>query len=486
MPQRFPSSWNKLGVVNFHRGVGQNFAYVRTDGQTTTDRILTFALHRFNGGAVFYQRWSRGFNPRMPLGVIWPTWITFPDLPLEFHKVARRVAEQVGQVLAETHEGSFDSPPRFCVGVDIRKGWVSNVIGFSAAGGSASIAVQYEAMELNCHHCGHHQHPTRACQNQPSGILPRAPDPGPMHHYPGVSMSPPRGAYPRTTVSPGSHGPPTRQRGYPGHQGSPPQQRRRRPRRAGPGFCHNPYLPVEPDPNGFIPVQRQRRRPTFFDIRPTHTHHNPSTDTPPRQVSAPSSPQSSPTPTTSQAPAVQIPASTTPSPSRERHRPSGWDVTSQISSPNFSPVESPVLGQQVAQQVPSSPSQSSRAVAATPNHSPEKPDDIMDKPSIPYYDPNDSHNDTSRSGNHYSNGESRLTPLYKWNGWEKVYRTKKPYRYRPRNPHPLSLPSTDESALVDDASTTAMDVDSEGKMQSEGTDNPTSVDSQDSQPSRTS
>lgn len=191
----------KPGVVNFHRRVGQNFAYVRTDGKDTTDRILSFALHKFEGGAVFYQRWSRGFNPRMPLGVIWPTWITFPDLPLEFHKLARRVAEQVGQVLAESQDGSFDSPPRFCVGVDIRHGWVSNVIGFSEAGGSASIAVHYEAIELNCNHSRHHQHPTSACRASQEGILPgpRMEIPGQAHRVhnptaqgPRVSQRPPR------------------------------------------------------------------------------------------------------------------------------------------------------------------------------------------------------------------------------------------------------------------------------------------------------
>lgn len=31
-------------------------------------------------------------------------------------------------------------------------------------------------------------------------------------------------------------------------------------------------------------------------------------------------------------------------------------------------------------------------------------------------------------GNYYSKGESRITPLYEWNGWEKVYRTKKSNR----------------------------------------------------------
>ena len=36
-----------------------------------------------------------------------------------------------------------------------------------------------------------------------------------------------------------------------------------------------------------------------------------------------------------------------------------------------------------------------------------------------YLDPNDPLNDTDRSGNHYSNGDSRETPEYEWNGWEK-------------------------------------------------------------------
>lgn len=52
----------------------------------------------------------------------------------------------------------------------------------------------------------------------------------------------------------------------------------------------------------------------------------------------------------------------------------------------------------------------------------------MEDVSVPYMDPNDLLNDTEQSGDHYSNGDSRLTPEYEWNGWEKVYRTKKPAR----------------------------------------------------------
>ncbi|KAG0561893.1 hypothetical protein KC19_9G101300, partial [Ceratodon purpureus] len=81
-----------------------------------------------------------------------------------------------------------------------------------------------------------------------------------------------------------------------------------------------------------------------------------------------------------------------------------------------------------------------------------------------YLDPNDPLNDTDRSGNHYSNGESRLTPEYEWNGWEKVYRTKKQYRHRSRAP-PDAGPSSSESFQSPDGevgSTEAqeMDIDS--------------------------
>lgn len=60
------------GKVNFHRRVGHHFAYVRTDGQPTTNRLLTRGFHSFNGGTVIYQRWIKGFNSRIPISIRWP------------------------------------------------------------------------------------------------------------------------------------------------------------------------------------------------------------------------------------------------------------------------------------------------------------------------------------------------------------------------------------------------------------------------------
>ena len=72
------------GAVNFHRRVGQRVIYIRTDGLATTQRFLAQAFHEFDGGAVFYQSWSKGFNPRTPANLFWPMWITLRELPLEY------------------------------------------------------------------------------------------------------------------------------------------------------------------------------------------------------------------------------------------------------------------------------------------------------------------------------------------------------------------------------------------------------------------
>lgn len=477
------SWWVSLGViaapgkVHFFQSVSQRYAYVRTDGRVTTDRILMHALHRFDKGAVLYQRWVKGFNPRIPRGITWPMWILLPELPLEYHKFARKVAEQVGRVLAEHHTGGFDSPPRFCVEVELNKGWIANVVGYSAAAGSASIPVHYEGLELNCLLCGHHQHRAAACTQFPSHrpTLPRPP-PGPIPRHAVRAPSGSTGPIPpptdaglrsRATAPPSIHHPYRR-------------QRRRRPTRHG---FRNATRPG-PDQDGFTPVIPRRRRPSLFDVRPTGGSSAPSRQWRPapgyessnnsghgnRDDSLAPSPDARPL----QAPLWPVPSAATPgpllptpappAPSRQRTGPLGWDV-----GPSAGPS---VIG----------PLPHSGGVPPRPIHLPNlAPSDNIPPPntqpaacrvappesSVPYLDPNDPHNQTDRSGNHYSNGKSRQTPLYKWNGWEKVYRTKKPYRGPP-------LP-------MDKDTSTDMDVDSVGNYDPQPGGNPAPASSSDIQ-----
>lgn len=73
---------------------------------------------------MVYQPWVQGFNPKNPRGLLTPFWISFPSLPLEFLKLAHTVAAQVGKILAEDINMDRVPPARFCVGIDITRGWI--------------------------------------------------------------------------------------------------------------------------------------------------------------------------------------------------------------------------------------------------------------------------------------------------------------------------------------------------------------------------
>lgn len=182
------------GTVLGHQRAGSGLLYIRFDNSDTTRRILHNPMHQFHGGAVAYQPWIQEFNPRHPKGLLTPFWISFPSLPLEYLKLAHKVAEQVGKILAEDINLERVHPARFCVGIDITHGWVSSVVGHSTLGGSVIIPVAYEGFELQCSFCGHHAHRSAQCPrvqpNTPGAhaapYAPQHPEIPPQQRQPGI------------------------------------------------------------------------------------------------------------------------------------------------------------------------------------------------------------------------------------------------------------------------------------------------------------
>lgn len=100
------------------------------------------------------------------------------------------MAAHVGKILAVDIQLDRVPPARFCVGVDIARGWISTVVGHSAIGGSAIIHVFYEGLELQCWNYGHHANNSLACprlQLNQASRLPGPPAPG----KPGQGPTPP-------------------------------------------------------------------------------------------------------------------------------------------------------------------------------------------------------------------------------------------------------------------------------------------------------
>jgi hypothetical protein len=172
------------GQILFHGHAGNGFFYLRTDCAATTQWLLVQTPHLFPGGTALYQPWVKGFNPSRPLGVYIPTWISLVGLPLEYIKFAGCIASVVGKVLWEEASASCDSPPRFCVGLDLTQGWISAVLAYSPADGHAIIHIEYDSVQLHCQRCHSHQHSQEACPHNQTPLATQDRDSSGSRHRP--------------------------------------------------------------------------------------------------------------------------------------------------------------------------------------------------------------------------------------------------------------------------------------------------------------
>jgi hypothetical protein len=76
---------------------------------------------------MFYPEWAPSFNPLKPRSLLILMWITLRLLIQEFSEMALQVAGRVGKVLMIDLHSAKSSTPRFYIGLDIHKGWMSTI-----------------------------------------------------------------------------------------------------------------------------------------------------------------------------------------------------------------------------------------------------------------------------------------------------------------------------------------------------------------------
>ncbi|MCO5550577.1 hypothetical protein L7F22_004065 [Adiantum nelumboides] len=74
--------------------------------------------------------WYPGFNPRGPKPTRIPTWVDFPDLPIELYPWLKSIGTSVGRVLGQRYRGGFIPKwdPQLLTEVDISKELKSEVL----------------------------------------------------------------------------------------------------------------------------------------------------------------------------------------------------------------------------------------------------------------------------------------------------------------------------------------------------------------------
>lgn len=58
---------------------------------------------------------------------MFPTWVALRNLPFEHHDQALAIAETLGEVIGIDTANENTKDPRFCVNLNINKGWVTNI-----------------------------------------------------------------------------------------------------------------------------------------------------------------------------------------------------------------------------------------------------------------------------------------------------------------------------------------------------------------------
>ncbi|OAE29442.1 hypothetical protein AXG93_4548s1200 [Marchantia polymorpha subsp. ruderalis] len=91
-------------------------------------------------------------------------------MPVEYQQLLYKVAEQVVPMYVEHRDATWDVIAKFCVSIDLSKGWTFNVVGFIGSDASTRIPVHYQAVVLKCTFYENHQHGIEYCPKINQGI----------------------------------------------------------------------------------------------------------------------------------------------------------------------------------------------------------------------------------------------------------------------------------------------------------------------------
>ena len=118
------------------------------------NHILVVALtpYKFSDSVAMFQSWVPGFDPRHPVGLTVPVWISLRLLPLEYLEFARTISGQIGRVLEEHEKVTVTQDPRFCVELEVDKGWIASLELPNLLGRRVEVIIHYDD-SMRCNIC---------------------------------------------------------------------------------------------------------------------------------------------------------------------------------------------------------------------------------------------------------------------------------------------------------------------------------------------
>ena len=151
--------------LTFCRNVGKGFFILKGEDRDALHSAMMLSPFRSKWGTCMLQSWVPGFNPDNPSNLAFPTWVSLRNMPYEHEDQAIAIAESLGEVIGFDTANESTKDPRFCVNLDISKGWAT-CIELVCEGGilpPQKIMIDYDKLPIRCRACLSWKHKASEC-----------------------------------------------------------------------------------------------------------------------------------------------------------------------------------------------------------------------------------------------------------------------------------------------------------------------------------
>lgn len=115
----------KGNTLTFCRNMGKGFFILNGDDKDAFHNVMMLSPFRSKWGTCMLQSWVPEFNPDNPSNLAFPTWVSLQNMPYEHEDQAIAIVESLGEVIGIDTANESAKDPRFCINLDISKGWAT-------------------------------------------------------------------------------------------------------------------------------------------------------------------------------------------------------------------------------------------------------------------------------------------------------------------------------------------------------------------------
>ena len=148
------------------RNVEKGFFFLSGEDKDVLNKALMASPFRSKWGTCMLQSWVPGFNPDNPINLAFPTWVSLRNLPHEHQNQAINIVETFGEVIGMDTANESSRDPRFCINLEINKGWATS-IELRTEGGilpPQTISIDYDKLPIRCRVCLSWKHKASECK----------------------------------------------------------------------------------------------------------------------------------------------------------------------------------------------------------------------------------------------------------------------------------------------------------------------------------